>query len=309
MKVDLEFFLWNVPTAGFSWQDGRVLQGEIQRPIQDVRERRFLVANDLTAQQLVRRYNPFTTTPTLFKTFSTLGTSESDYLAFANEYGDLGVDRFLTPTTGGASPRTGEPLWIWQEEHRRLREVVDLLDAIAAQDLEKLRLWITISDRGARYERDDDAVRHYQWIAIQSGEQQLRAELYQWAYAAGSQDAVILRFAQGLTQALINAAIHGDRHEGLASTSARVLLAPDRDKMVLHIVPHNLLGAMWLQCARVLTENTSFRQCEQCLKWFEISADQRRKQSKYCSDRCKVSAYRARKAKQVAEANDPEAAQ
>jgi hypothetical protein len=54
------------------------------------------------------------------------------------------------------------------------------------------------------------------------------------------------------------------------------------------------LGAMWFQCARVLTENYTFRQCENCGKWYEVSADARKKRSKYCSDRCRVAGNRAK---------------
>jgi hypothetical protein len=66
--------------------------------------------------------------------------------------------------------------------------------------------------------------------------------------------------------------------------------------MTLRIVPETLIGAMWFQCARALTLNPSFRACRNCGKWFELSPDTRRKQSIYCSDRCKVAAYRAKKA-------------
>ncbi|HWF84026.1 MAG TPA: hypothetical protein VG222_04240, partial [Vicinamibacterales bacterium] len=57
-----------------------------------------------------------------------------------------------------------------------------------------------------------------------------------------------------------------------------------------------LLGAMWLQCARVLSDNPTFKACEHCGKRFELAADKRRRNSLYCSDRCKVAAHRARRA-------------
>jgi hypothetical protein len=60
-------------------------------------------------------------------------------------------------------------------------------------------------------------------------------------------------------------------------------------------VPQTLLAAIWFQCARVLTDRPKFKQCEHCGKWFELSPDAHRRQSKYCDERCKVAAYRVRK--------------
>jgi hypothetical protein len=82
---------------------------------------------------------------------------------------------------------------------------------------------------------------------------------------------------------------------------ARILLNHDRGDFTLHMVPNSLIGAMWLQCARVLTVNPTFKQCDYCQKWFELSPDARRRQSKYCSDRCKVAAYRRRRAGDMAD--------
>ena len=72
------------------------------------------------------------------------------------------------------------------------------------------------------------------------------------------------------------------------------LLNDIKDGMMLHIVPDTLLAARWLQCARVLTDNRTFKACERCGKWFELSPSARRKHSKYCSGTCKVAAHRAR---------------
>jgi hypothetical protein len=76
--------------------------------------------------------------------------------------------------------------------------------------------------------------------------------------------------------------------------SLRLLIGSEADLLKLSLVPHNLQAAMWFQCVRVLGERI-IRACEQCRTRFEVSPDSRRKQSKYCSDRCKVRAWRGRK--------------
>lgn len=65
-----------------------------------------------------------------------------------------------------------------------------------------------------------------------------------------------------------------------------------RDRLVL--IPRNLLGAMWLQLAETVSSGKLHRQCEACGRWFEVSAGNYRTDRKYCSDACKVRAYRAR---------------
>lgn len=60
-------------------------------------------------------------------------------------------------------------------------------------------------------------------------------------------------------------------------------------------VPRNLLGAMWVQFAQSLADNTGFRMCKACDKWFPIGPDTNRTSRFYCSEACKSKAYRRRK--------------
>jgi hypothetical protein len=51
-------------------------------------------------------------------------------------------------------------------------------------------------------------------------------------------------------------------------TTTRLLFDRNDMDLRLHIVPESLLAAMWLQCARALTENPQFKRCEHFGKWF-----------------------------------------
>ena len=56
----------------------------------------------------------------------------------------------------------------------------------------------------------------------------------------------------------------------------------------LHVVPMNLLGAMWLQVAGELTKGIQFRQCKWCPNWFPYGPGTVHKRNKeFCSDRCR----------------------
>jgi hypothetical protein len=122
--------------------------------------------------------------------------------------------------------------------------------------------------------------------------------------AARSQDQQLVRAASIFGQEQINKALSGGGANRQSLTSLRIIVNTDQDTLRLYVAPDTLLAALWLQCARVMTENIIFRACGHCGKWFEVSPDAKRKQSKYCQDRCKVAAHRARKAA-LAAAIDP----
>ena len=173
--------------------------------------------------------------------------------------------------------------------------MADVLRAIQEDDITALKQWFTLTKEGARYhwQLDDNVtLGAFGWVTS-AGE--LRDYLWTWAMKADSDAEALMRVARGWAQQQINEAIGGDRQPG-TNCSARVVFDQDREHMTLRIVPETLIGAMWFQCARVLTLNPTFRACKHCAKWFELSPDTRRKQAIYCSDRCKVAAYRAKKA-------------
>lgn len=75
----------------------------------------------------------------------------------------------------------------------------------------------------------------------------------------------------------------------------------------LCVAPRNLLGALALQFADVITRNKELRRCLLCQKPFEVSLDANRKHKEYCSDACRMKAYRDRKeeARKLAAAGKP----
>jgi hypothetical protein len=83
--------------------------------------------------------------------------------------------------------------------------------------------------------------------------------------------------------------------------SPRLLWNTDTGKQVIRIVPKNLLGAMWLQFARAMAGEASYRQCRACGKWITISTEEHghRKHRVFCSAACRQRDHRAK----VAEAH------
>ncbi len=63
---------------------------------------------------------------------------------------------------------------------------------------------------------------------------------------------------------------------------------PLKGRPSLKVVPLDLISAMWLQIAGEITNETKFRKCLWCPKWFPHGPGTGHKATKrFCSDRCR----------------------
>jgi hypothetical protein len=69
-----------------------------------------------------------------------------------------------------------------------------------------------------------------------------------------------------------------------------------REQLAWQHVPSSLIGLLWLQFADAIATNRIFKQCGQCKKWFETTQSSARTDKLYCSQTCRVRAYRTRQA-------------
>jgi hypothetical protein len=63
----------------------------------------------------------------------------------------------------------------------------------------------------------------------------------------------------------------------------------------LCIRPHSLLHALWAQLLLAIDGNLNLRACVECRKWFTLEAGRGRSDKEYCSNACRMRAYRKRK--------------
>lgn len=77
---------------------------------------------------------------------------------------------------------------------------------------------------------------------------------------------------------------------------ANVLLKNDGLVPSLCIRPSELCGALWIQFALAIDGSQNFRSCSVCQTWFPVAAGRSRTDKEYCSDACRMRAYRKRKA-------------
>ena len=80
-----------------------------------------------------------------------------------------------------------------------------------------------------------------------------------------------------------------------ASFTIHLKQASEDDKLSMVLVPNDLLAAIWLQLAQAITKNYGFRQCDECLTWFEVAPGKGRPEKRFCSNACSMRAYRKRK--------------
>lgn len=290
MAKSIEFFSWLRLDGGYEWRTSSVLAPDNQTGLTDSEkhETRFLMPR---TSEIARysRYDPLAEYPTLYRDFAALDPTEEAYAKFASTYGDLGVGVMVMEDGPVAA---WDPFCRWRTAHSNVRPVVDVLNAIEAEDSAALSKWFIRAPTGFRYEREDPTFGSaLGWVTIQD---ELRPYVWRWVTEAPSNTEALLRIARAWVQDRINDALGGTRQVG-TKASARVVFDSDREKMTIRVVPETLIGAIWFQCARVLALNPTFRSCAHCGKWFELSPDTRRRQSIYCSNRCKVAAYRAKK--------------
>jgi hypothetical protein len=289
MRVALEQFRWECFLGGYEWQSVGASVPFVEAA--DTRSERVLTK--CATPEMTRVYCPLIEYATLFREFAALTPSEASFVAFANAFGHLGVAPGATAAVG--SRIVAEPLSRWVAEWTTLRNVVHVLDAVQAHDHARLVDCLIIGDTSAALDlRIDGALQKATPIADAS---HLRPWLWRHATRADTSTERLARLARGWLQTAITTAIGSP-----GMVSAQVLFNDAAEQHELQVVPESLMGAIWLQCARVLTLNLSFRPCRHCGKALEVSPEARRPNARYCHDGCKVAAFRERKLRRSASA-------
>jgi len=91
---------------------------------------------------------------------------------------------------------------------------------------------------------------------------------------------------------------HGEIEEQLTGVPVALLLKKDplSGSPKLCIRPVSFQEALWAQLVLAIDGNLNLRACVQCRKWFTLEAGRGRSDKEYCSNACRMRAYRERKA-------------
>jgi len=82
--------------------------------------------------------------------------------------------------------------------------------------------------------------------------------------------------------------------KGRVPMSIELRTTHDPLRPFLHVVPDDLISAMWLQLAQHVSASTQLKRCTWCPAWFLFgSGTNHRRSAHYCSPRCQKAAHRA----------------
>jgi hypothetical protein len=219
----------------------------------------------------------------LFLKFSSLEPTPDAIVKFAEVHGFLGrpiITKVVVPGPDGNATSNGEALEAWRREIRSLRAAVDLWHAIQERDVDRIGGLL------------QEVYKIYSGVV--SNDYLMNRTWRQILDRSRTPDIILkLPHDRQLTAALdfVQLAI---KHKLKGQVSADVRLSDEGG--AIGFMPETLLGAMWLQFAHAVAYKKEFRDCEFCGAPFEVSLEAARTSRMYCSTRCKIQAYRKRRA-------------
>jgi hypothetical protein len=275
--------------GGFTWVDGKASKGSGE-------EGRWLVVVDETmppgfrGSAVQEKENP-----ALYLTFCRLDLAEEAVKAFADRYGWLrppvGVDM------GGGRRSRGLSWEMWERDILEMRRTVELWLALEAGDFERLMELlkheppITLSFESVGADGAHVVYRQPEPPGGLSG-----SGIAEPTDAQGAMLATEIRI-----QAVINEHLRG-------SISPVLAACPPSGRPGIRFTSKSLLAGLWFQFLRSLTGKLSFRECPQCREWFAIRSDKaNRLNRKFCSNKCRTAAYKARRQEAVWRVSEGEA--
>ena len=263
-------------------------------------------------------YDPLTDEPALFRTFADLEPNPMAIANFANRYGPLGITALLpsgpmTSPSGRSFSRDdrGEPLDCWKTEIALLSSALEIWDALCSDksrllsrridlkfrdgELEVARFLGTAVEGAPLHERrvreggDPESLSRDSNIIVSKD---VERQFWIAVKDLKPRGALLHDLGWFLTQVAVNYRLRRFTSLQLAYVGRR--------ELSIYAMPNCLVGAMWIQFARAVADpRTDHRRCPVCKEWFELSPRAKRRQSQYCSVRCRVQHYRDKQVKAV----------
>lgn len=276
MADEVFHFVWEVPEDGFRFETTK----EVLEDEEDI----FLVhPAPIGTPYRLKRYMPLEEFTGLFKIFAKTKLDHDGVLEFANKYGTLTRGSHIRPPSGSGPVLAGEPLRLWYDHIDRVKRLLDLWCMLRKEDTAALKKHIKWSNGRVDYQS-------------YVGEKPPRGQSYQVARIASEEvyPHIFERFERG--NVILPAWYHLQRemNKNLQEQVSPRLLWHEED-LRLFFWPKDLLGAIWLQFAQAVSGNRKYRSCAECGTVFELSPQSARRNRIYCSDSCKMTAYRKRK--------------
>jgi hypothetical protein len=275
-------FVQEVAEHGYKWQTMPYLRGIGQRPEGPAP----LLIESEPFGDTKRAYTPLTE-PNLFRAFAELNTdTRQPLLEFANRWGCLGkrVYGLLPPSRPGGEQQSvyGERLDEW------MRAIWDMCAAV--------EMWDAVSNGNRK-----TIQKHIKYEPAQSYKDKETGNLIRtvggWWYSPGATHIESPSREIPANDPMLAASIYVQQaiNSHIFAATGPLLLRDAGGRQVFRLVPMSLLGALWLQFARVIAGDVSYNPCEVCGKILTISNELkggRRRDSSLCSVACKQKSHR-----------------
>lgn len=237
-----------------------------------------------------RTRNPLSIDPALFRVFADLPPVESEILGFANSYGLLGgeitehFDLEQQGEQGTVLIVKGETLAEWERESLTMKHVVNLWELMRMKNPRALTQYVKRAEA-----KGDPVLGPFL-------EKQERSQPHQSPPDAPTSEIVILMRRENdhmLAASFVRDEV--DRHlSGHIDIRSGQLDLWARLEPTFNFLPDSLLSGIWLQLALAIDANKEYRQCKVCGNWFEFKSAGARPSRQYCSNACRLKAYRKR---------------
>ena len=282
-------FVWLVHKGGYKWERGPSIEGPADWVLVtrlDPREAEFGVEKVYAPSQIFD----------LFQQLAATEPTRDATLEFANEYGRLGApdpsDKVLFHDTKdlGIVATWSESLATWIRQIFMTRWALDLWDLLQRGEIPELK---------KRFDIRPDAIYFVGLPEIRKGTVSGCPSLSSRKLLASPEWNVPLFRRFRREENLGGPAMHFVTrvvNDGLFwHVSTCLDLEPETLTPELLPKPQSLRGALWLQFAKAVGQETTFRTCENCGKWLAISQGGYTKKRRFCSDSCRAQASRNRR--------------
>ena len=209
-------------------------------------------------------YRPLHEDTGLFHALATMERSPDGCVAFASRYGLLGGEITRAVRWNGQDA-LGEPLRLWYRQVNALWIALDLWMQLSEDNQEALR---------RRIEWKTEAV-------VMNGIEVIPGAI------EGCDRGDITGPAWRYLRHMLDKEL---QHR----MAVRAVIDGSSGRPTVHLEPSSLAGALWLQLALAVAEDKNYRACAFCGRWIEITPGLANVNRKYCSDACRMRAYRSR---------------
>jgi hypothetical protein len=262
----------------------------------------------------------------LYLEFAALTPSLSCIKTFADKYGLLGINVLKKSDKSKYKPIDAEAYTTWRSQIREMYVLTTLWNACLSQDRETLSQYI--------HWQIDSSGRRIYFKAPPVNTEQGQIETVLKSISEESLNEIDIAIdSKGFNPRLFELAPRGDvllpavffvrtrvtenlgfrtEEGGYHRPSIRPRLVwrtpgeagSEVIRLALEDIPSTLAQALWLQIANAIVAGPLFRSCQVCKRWFAFSAKAPRTKVEFCSDACRLRAYRLRqdRARQMATA-------